>query len=76
MAQDNGDPSGQETRISTSYRELPVGTRLQLKSGATAVVIANPADGAWLLVRILESDDGSAIGSEEMVFFTDVEGAQ
>jgi hypothetical protein len=56
---------------------LPEGTTVRLKSGATAEVIGNPGDGAWLLVRIVESaDEPSTVGGEEMVFFTDVEGAR
>jgi hypothetical protein len=56
---------------------LPEGTTVHLKTGARAEVIGNPGDGAWLLVRIVEAaDDPSAVGREEMVFFTDVEGAR
>ena len=62
---------------SKSFRELPEGTRIELQSGASAEVIGNPGDGGWLLVRILESpSDPSEVGSEEMVFFTDVKGAR
>lgn len=64
-----------DSPVSVPFRELPAGTILRLKSGATAEVLANPGDGAWLLVKIVESDANHVEeGSEEMVFFTDVEG--
>jgi hypothetical protein len=62
---------------SGAYRELAEGTVVELKSGAVAEVIGNPGDGAWLLVRITESPEApNEVGSEELVFFTDVQGAR
>ena len=44
-------------------------------TGATAEVTANPKDGAWLFIRFLTNpDDPSLVGTEDMVFATDVVG--
>jgi hypothetical protein len=54
-------------------RNLPVGTKLGLRSGAVAEVTANPEDGGWIYVKFLESPaDPSKVGEEELVFCTDV----
>jgi hypothetical protein len=56
-----------------NVRELPVGARLILASGATAEIVSNPADGVWLFARYLTStDEPSLIGQEEMIFAQDV----
>jgi hypothetical protein len=56
-----------------NVRELPVGARLILASGATAEIVSNPADGVWLFARYLTSTDNpEQIGQEEMIFAQDV----
>jgi hypothetical protein len=56
-----------------NVRELPVGTRLVLASGATAEVVSNPGDGVWIFGRFLTSaDDPAMIGQEDMIFAQDV----
>ena len=71
------DPAHRPQEAPPSYRELPVGTLIELNNGARAEVIGNPGDGAWLLVKILESpDDPSEVGTEDLVFFADVKGAR
>jgi hypothetical protein len=58
-----------------AFRDLPEGTVVRLRDGSAAEVTANPRDGAWLFVRIVESGPGTAqVGAEEMVFCTDVIG--
>jgi hypothetical protein len=58
-----------------SYLELAPGARVKRTDGAILEVMANPRDGAWLLVRIVENpNDPSSVGTEDMVFFIDVEG--
>jgi hypothetical protein len=58
-----------------AFRDLPEGTIVKLRNGSTAEVTGNPRDGAWLLVKIVEpGPDPAQLGSEEMVFFTDVIG--
>ena len=36
-------------------QDLPLGTRLRLKSGAEVEIVENPRDGQWLFVRPVES---------------------
>lgn len=56
-------------------RELPVGAKVKLRSGALAEITANPQDGAWVFIRLLESPkDPSKVGEEEMAFCTEVIG--
>lgn len=57
------------------YRTLPAGLSLKLKDGAIARIIENPGDGAYLLAAIVESPaQPERVGSEEMIYFLDVEG--
>jgi len=54
---------------------LPEGQVIKLRDGSTAEVTANPKDGAWLFIKFLTCpDDESIIGTEDMVFATDVVG--
>jgi hypothetical protein len=56
-----------------NIRDLAVGTRLVLSSGAEAEIVANPGDGVWLFVRYRSSNDDPAKGeAEEMIFAQDV----
>ena len=54
-------------------REVPVGTKLQLKDKSIVEIIGNPGDGGWVQVRYLETQaEDAAVGDEEWVFFADV----
>jgi hypothetical protein len=56
-------------------RDLPVGAKVKLRAGVVAEVAANPQDGAWIFVKVLESpNDESKVGSEDMAFCTEVIG--
>ena len=55
-----------------NVRDLAVGTRLILSSGAEVEIVANPGDGVWLFARRLSSDDDATRGEEEMIFAQDV----
>ncbi len=56
-----------------NVRDLAIGTRVLLISGAEVEIIANPKDGVWLFARHLSSGgDRAAAGEEEMVFAQDV----
>jgi len=55
-----------------NVRDLAVGTRLILSSGAEVEIVANPGDGVWLFARHLPSDDDPSSGGEEMIFAQDV----
>jgi hypothetical protein len=56
-----------------NVRDLAVGTRVVLGSGAEAEIVANPNDGVWLFARYLTSPGEPAlIGQEEMIFAQDV----
>ena len=57
------------------YRTLPPGLRLKLRDGAIARIIENPGDGAYIQTEIVEaSDEPDRVGTEEMVYFLEVEG--
>ena len=56
-----------------NVRDLAVGTRLLLSSGAEVQIVANPGDGVWLFARRLSADDDpTSGGDEEMIFAQDV----
>jgi hypothetical protein len=56
-----------------NIRDLPPGTRITLTDGAVAEIVSNPADGAWIFARYIESPrDPALVGQEEMIFAQDV----
>jgi hypothetical protein len=56
-----------------NIRDLAVGTRVILGSGAEAEIVSNPRDGIWLFARyLLLADDPAAVGQEDMIFAQDV----
>jgi hypothetical protein len=55
-----------------NVRDLAVGTRVVLASGAEAEIVSNPRDGVWLFGRYLSADDPAMVGEEEMIFAQDV----
>jgi hypothetical protein len=56
-----------------NIRDLAVGTRVMLGSGAEVEIVSNPKDGVWLFARYLASaDDPAMVGQEEMIFAQDV----
>ncbi len=56
-----------------NIRDLAVGTRVMLGSGAEAEIVANPNDGVWLFARYLSSEgDPGLVGQEDMIFVQDV----
>lgn len=68
-----GSPVTAAPNDAVLIRELPEGTQVRLRSGRVAEITANPRDGGWLFVRILEApDDPSAVGSDDMAFCVDV----
>jgi len=58
----------------SKWLNITEGVKVKLNNGAIAEVTANPTDGAWLFIRVLEHpNDPSKVGTEDMVFFTDVD---
>ena len=56
-----------------NVRDLAVGSRVMLGSGAEVEIVSNPKDGVWLFARYLASEgDPSMAGQEEMIFAQDV----
>ena len=54
---------------------LPIGQQIKLRDGTVAEVTANPRDGGWVRARFVEhASDASLVGTEEMIFATDVTG--
>jgi hypothetical protein len=49
-------------------QKLERGTKIRLKSGATAEVTDNPRDGSWIYARLLGQDTTE----DELVFAEDV----
>ena len=56
-----------------NIRDLGIGIRVVLMSGAEAEIVDNPKDGVWLFARYLSSPgDPGLVGQEEMIFAQDV----
>jgi hypothetical protein len=56
-----------------NIRDLSVGTKVALMSGAEAEIVGNPKDGVWLFARYLSSPgDPGLVGQEEMIFAQDI----
>jgi len=56
-----------------NIRDLAVGTRAVLATGAEIEIVSNPGDGVWLFARFLTSPgDPAPAGEEEMIFAQDV----
>jgi len=56
-----------------NIRDLPVGARVMLATGAEVEIVSNPEDGVWLFGRYLSSaDDPAMVGQEDMIFAQDV----
>ena len=56
-----------------NIRDLGIGLRVVLLSGAEVEIVDNPKDGVWLFARYLSSPgDPSLVGQEDMIFAQDV----
>lgn len=56
-----------------NVRDLAVGARVMLGSGAEVEIVSNPGDGVWIFARYLSpGDDPAMVGEEEMIFAQDV----
>jgi hypothetical protein len=56
-----------------NIRDLAVGTRVMLGTGAEVEIVSNPQDGVWIFARYLSSaDDPAMVGQEDMIFAQDV----
>jgi hypothetical protein len=56
-----------------NIRDLAVGKRVKLVSGAEAEIVSNPQDGVWLFARYLSSaGDPALVGQEDMIFAQDI----
>ena len=56
-----------------NIRDLGIGIRVVLLSGAEAEIVDNPKDGVWLFARYLSSpSDPGLVGQEDMIFAQDV----
>jgi hypothetical protein len=57
-----------------NVRDLAVGTKVVLGSGAEVEIVSNPRDGVWIFGRYLSAVDGDegTVGTEEMIFAQEV----
>jgi hypothetical protein len=75
MTDQNAPRAEDQMRIDDTVilRDIPVGARIRLRSGAIGEVTGNPQDGAWIFLRYVEAPaDPSKVGEDDMVFCTDV----
>ena len=70
-----GSPITSAPNDAVMIRGVPVGARVKLRDGSIAEVTANPDDGGWLFVHIIESEaNPSKVGTDDMAFCVDVVG--
>ena len=56
-----------------NVRDLSIGTRVVLTSGAQVEIVSNPGDGVWVFGRyVVSAEDPALVGQEEMIFAQDV----
>lgn len=77
MTTEGGAEKAARKRVNTPdgmfIRDMPEGTKLELKNGALVEITLNARDGGWLMARYLESDDDpDIIGTEDWIFFAEV----
>ena len=73
MAQDNRAEDRSNRSETVDLQDLAEGTKVRLRNGAIAEVTANPRDGGWIFIRIVEHpEDPAKVGEEDMAFCTDV----
>lgn len=73
MVQRGGSDDISNINDTVSLQDLPEGTIVRLRNGATAEITANPRDGGWIFIRFIEHpDDPSKVGEDDMAFCTDV----
>lgn len=68
-----GSPVTAAPNDAVMIRDLPEGTHVRLRNGQVGEITANPRDGGWLFLKILESESNpAAVGTDDMAFCTDV----
>jgi hypothetical protein len=73
MTEDGYDLNG--INGAENFRSLAVGLKIKLTDGTLCEIAANPGDGAYLVVNVVEdAQNPSRVGEEEVVYFTEVEG--
>ena len=67
------EPQPPPARRVLNLLEIGAGDRVRLSGDATAEVVDNPRDGAWLQVRYLTAPaDPELVGTVDLVFADDV----
>ena len=76
MTQSGGADKAERKRVNTPdgmfIRDMPEGTKLELKNGDLVEITLNARDGGWLVGRVLESDRPENVGNEDWIFFAEV----
>ena len=76
MATEGGAHKFERRRVNTPdgmfIRDMPEGTKLELKNGDLVEIVLNARDGGWLVGRVIESEREESLGTEDWIFFADV----
>ena len=77
MTTEGGAEKAPRKRVNTPdgmfIRDMPEGTKLELKTGDLVEITLNARDGGWLMAKYLESDNNpDLIGTEDWIFFAEV----
>ncbi|WP_130648072.1 hypothetical protein [Egicoccus halophilus] len=56
------------------FRDLPEGLTLRMTDGSEGKILANPGDGAFVMIEVTsDPNDPARVGEEETVFYSDVD---
>ena len=68
-----GSPITAAPNDAVMITDLPEGTQVRLRNGNIVEITANPRDGGWIFVKIVENaNDPNTVGDEDMSFCVDV----
>jgi hypothetical protein len=68
-----GSPITAAPNDAVMITDLAEGTHVRLRNGQVVEITANPRDGGWIFVKVIESEkDPSLVGNDDMAFCIDV----
>jgi len=57
-----------------AFRDLPTGLIVRMSDGSEGRVVANPGDGAFIMIEVTsDPNDPGRVGEEETVFYAEVD---
>jgi hypothetical protein len=64
---DDSPPRPRPRGEAIMIQELPVGSRLKLKSGAEVEIVENPRDGSWLYAKRAGAEEADLVFADDVL---------